>query len=98
MSIPAEAAEAGKAGLAADGGRRYTGHSRRPRLVSACALPSNYETEMATGVRDKITLACTECKRRNYMSTKSKRNTPDRHEVRKYRRWCGKHTPHRETR
>jgi large subunit ribosomal protein L33 len=53
---------------------------------------------MATGVRDKITLACTECKRRNYMSTKSKRNTPDRLEVRKYCRWCGKQTPHRETR
>ncbi len=44
---------------------------------------------MATGVRDKITLACNECKRRNYMSTKSKRNTPDRLEVRKYCRWPG---------
>jgi hypothetical protein len=33
---------------------------------------------MATGVRDKITLACTECKRRNYQSQKNKRNTPDR--------------------
>jgi large subunit ribosomal protein L33 len=56
------------------------------------------ENHMATGVRDKITLACTDCKRRNYMSTKSKRNTPDRLEVRKYCRWCGKHTAHRETR
>ena len=53
---------------------------------------------MATGVRDKITLACNDCKRRNYMSTKSKRNNPDRLEVRKYCRWCGKHTAHRETR
>jgi large subunit ribosomal protein L33 len=32
------------------------------------------------------------------MSTKSKRNTPDRLEVRKYCRWCGTHTAHRETR
>jgi large subunit ribosomal protein L33 len=32
------------------------------------------------------------------MSTKSKRNTPDRLEVRKYCRWCGAHTAHRETR
>ena len=39
---------------------------------------------MATGVRDKITLACNECKRRNYMSTKSKRNTPDRLEGKKF--------------
>ena len=31
-----------------------------------------------TGVRVAITLACTECKRRNYQTNKSKRNTPDR--------------------
>ena len=29
---------------------------------------------------------------------KSKRNTPDRVEFKKYCRWCGTHTPHRETR
>lgn len=28
-----------------------------------------------------ITLACTECKRRNYTTTKNKRNTPDRLEL-----------------
>ena len=53
---------------------------------------------MATGVRVAITLACTECKGRNYQSQKSKRNTPDRMELRKYCRWCGSHTLHRETR
>jgi large subunit ribosomal protein L33 len=53
---------------------------------------------MATGVRDKVTLACGECKRRNYITKKNKRNTPDRIEFRKYCRWCGQHTPHRETR
>ncbi len=53
---------------------------------------------MATGVRVGITLACTECKRRNYQTTKSKRNTPDRVEFKKYCRWCVRHTPHRETR
>jgi len=51
-----------------------------------------------TGVRVAITLACTDCKRRNYQTMKSKRNTPDRVEFRKYCRWCGCHTPHRETR
>jgi large subunit ribosomal protein L33 len=55
-------------------------------------------TTMATGVRVGITLACTECKRRNYQTEKSKRNTPDRVEFSKYCRWCGRHTPHRETR
>jgi large subunit ribosomal protein L33 len=53
---------------------------------------------MATGVRVAITLACTECKRRNYQTQKSKRNSPDRVEFKKYCRWCGRHTPHRETR
>ena len=54
---------------------------------------------MARGdVRIAVTLACEECKRRNYQTEKSKRNNPDRVEFRKYCRWCGKHTPHKETR
>jgi len=80
------------------GDRRYTFRSAQVGSVaSRCAFPYD-AADMATGVRDKITLACNECKRRNYMSTKSKRNTPDRLEVRKYCRWCGHHTAHRETR
>ena len=51
-----------------------------------------------SGAREKITLACNDCKRRNYDSVKSKRNTPDRVELRKYCRWCARHTTHRETR
>jgi large subunit ribosomal protein L33 len=48
--------------------------------------------------RDIITLACTECKRRNYTTTKNKKNDPDRIERSKYCPWCRKHTVHRETR
>jgi large subunit ribosomal protein L33 len=48
--------------------------------------------------RDIVTLACTECKRRNYTTTKNKKNNPDRLEVRKYCPWCRRHTAHRETR
>lgn len=48
--------------------------------------------------REIITLACTVCKRRNYVTTKDKKNTPDRLELSKYCKWCRKHTPHRETR
>ena len=47
-------------------------------------------------MRDIITLQCTECKRRNYTTTKNKRRTPDRLELRKYCRFCRTHTPHRE--
>jgi large subunit ribosomal protein L33 len=49
-------------------------------------------------VRIAVTLACEECKRRNYQTNKSRRNTPDRIELRKYCRWCGHHTAHKETR
>jgi len=48
-------------------------------------------------MRENITLACGECKRRNYSTTKNKRNTTDRLERSKYCRWCRKHTVHRET-
>ena len=54
---------------------------------------------MARGdVRIAITLACEECKHRNYQTNKSKRNNPDRIGLRKYCRWCKGHTAHRETR
>ncbi|MEK6272186.1 MAG: 50S ribosomal protein L33 [Actinomycetota bacterium] len=54
---------------------------------------------MARGeVRIAVTLACEECKRRNYQTNKSRRNTPDRLELRKYCHWCSRHTPHKETR
>jgi len=51
---------------------------------------------MATDARVIITLACGECKSRNYTTTKNKRNDPDRLELRKFCRTCGKHTTHRE--
>jgi len=48
-------------------------------------------------MRDIVTLACTECKQRNYTTTKNKRKTPDKLEFRKYCRFCRKHTVHKET-
>lgn len=48
-------------------------------------------------VRVKITLACTECKQRNYNMTKEKKNHPDRMETKKYCRFCKAHTLHKET-
>ena len=51
----------------------------------------------AETMRVKITLACTECKRRNYVSKKNKKNDPDRIEMKKHCRFCNKHTLHKET-
>jgi large subunit ribosomal protein L33 len=49
-------------------------------------------------VRPKITLACTECKERNYITKKNRRNDPDRLELKKFCPRDGHHTIHRETR
>jgi large subunit ribosomal protein L33 len=48
-------------------------------------------------MRVKVTMACQECKRRNYNSMKNKRNDPERIELRKYCKWCGTVTVHKET-
>ena len=52
---------------------------------------------MANDARVKITLACSECKQRNYDTEKNKKNDPDRIEQNKFCRFCRKHTLHKET-
>ena len=48
-------------------------------------------------MRAKTTLACTETGDRNYITTKNKRNDPERIELMKYSPKLKKHTMHRET-
>ena len=48
-------------------------------------------------MRVRVTLACSECKKRNYNTTKNKKNNPDRIELKKYCKFCKKHTTHKET-
>ncbi len=48
-------------------------------------------------MRDIITLACGECKNRNYTTTKNKKTMSDKLELKKYCPTCRKHTPHKET-
>lgn len=52
---------------------------------------------MANDKRIKVTLACQECKQRNYNTKKNKANDPDRLEMSKYCPFCRKHTSHKET-
>ncbi|RUM89544.1 MAG: 50S ribosomal protein L33 [Thermodesulfatator sp.] len=47
-------------------------------------------------MREKIILRCTVCKRRNYTTTKNKRTTPDKLELKKYCPFDRKHTVHKE--
>lgn len=55
------------------------------------------KTKGVNEMRVKITLACSECKQRNYDTMKNKKNDPDRLEMNKYCRFCKKHTLHKET-
>ena len=48
-------------------------------------------------MRDIITLACVDCKNRNYTTTKNKKTTPDKLELKKICSTCRKHTAHKET-
>lgn len=48
-------------------------------------------------MRESIILACTECKQRNYETSKNKKTNPDRLEFNKFCKFCKKHTAHKET-
>jgi len=49
-------------------------------------------------MREIITLECGDCKRRNYSITKNKKTHTNRLEVKKFCKFCNKHTNHKETR
>ncbi|MGH7800645.1 MAG: 50S ribosomal protein L33 [Thermodesulfobacteriota bacterium] len=44
-----------------------------------------------------IALACSDCKRRNYSTRKNRQTHRDKMELKKYCRWCRRHTLHKET-
>jgi large subunit ribosomal protein L33 len=48
-------------------------------------------------MRVKVTMACLECKERNYITTKNKKTRADRLEFKKYCPRCAVHTLHKET-
>jgi large subunit ribosomal protein L33 len=48
-------------------------------------------------MRDIITLACSECKNRNYTTTRNKKTMTEKLELSKFCPSCRKHTQHKET-
>ncbi|MGH9605405.1 MAG: 50S ribosomal protein L33 [Terracidiphilus sp.] len=48
-------------------------------------------------MREIVTLQCTECKERNYSTTKNKKTTTKRLEFKKFCNRCRKHQVHKET-
>ena len=64
-----------------------------------CRRPKGPEVLMPKNdKRVKITLECTECKHRNYITMKSKINDRERLEMKKYCNHDRRHTVHKETR
>jgi len=49
-------------------------------------------------LRDRVTMACTKCKQRNYTTSKNKNHNSERIELKKYCKFCKEHTLHKETR
>ncbi len=47
-------------------------------------------------MQEQIILACSDCKRHNYTSTKNKRNVTNKIELSKFCKFCRKHTLHKE--
>jgi len=62
-----------------------------------CPILGRIRLREAAELRVSVTMACGECKRRNYMTTKNKKTTPDRLEMKKYCSFCQTHTVHKET-
>ena len=70
-------------------------------VAGSLAARSVRESElkvMANDARPKVTMACTVCKERNYVTTKNRTTQRDRLELKKYCPRCKGHQAHRETR
>ena len=47
-------------------------------------------------MRENITLVCGTCKQRNYRTSKNKKTTPEKLELKKYCPFCRSHQVHKE--
>jgi large subunit ribosomal protein L33 len=70
---------------------------KKNAIIERSDYKFNYSSLEGRSMRVNITLACTECGERNYITSKNKRNNPDRLELKKYCPRDKKVTLHRET-
>ena len=54
------------------------------------------QLRMFLGKRDEVILKCTECGNENYITTRNKRNHPNKMEINKFCPHCRKMTLHKE--
>ncbi len=59
--------------------------------------PAAASADGASMPRDKVIMECTECKNRNYFTTKNRRQHPERVEWKKYCPRCNAHRMHKES-
>ena len=48
-------------------------------------------------MRSIVSLECTVCKRKNYQTTRNKKNHQDKYEMKKFCAHCRAHTKHKES-
>ena len=48
-------------------------------------------------MRDKVQLQCSECKNKNYATTRNKKKHTEKYEQKKYCKFCRQHTVHKES-
>ena len=77
--------------------RAYVKFIKRQKEAKRPFFRGQISRKVRITMRVKVTLACTECKQRNYDTKKNKKNDPDRIEMNKYCKFCKKHTLHKET-
>src|SRR3984957_21329700 len=84
--------------LAGHRGQFRTPGKHRNRPVDPARPAARGVTMAKNEKRIQVTLACEQCKRRNYITTKNKLNDRERIEMKKFCRWDRRHTLHKETR
>jgi large subunit ribosomal protein L33 len=47
--------------------------------------------------RTIVSIECGECKNRNYSTTRNKKKHTERYKIKKYCRFCRRHTAHKES-
>ena len=71
-------------------------HGRKGAYSPLVRRPSSLGENNMAAVREIINLQCTECKRKNYSTTKNRKTMTEKLELRKFCRHERKHTAHRE--
>ena len=67
--------------------------------MGSIPIPGSYNylrATMATKKKKFIKMQCQECKRINYFTRKSKKIIEKKLELKKFCKWCKKHTVHKE--